>query len=853
MLDGLKENRNDERLHYGLVELLLDLKKFQDADTVLKSMPDRLKQGVAWLELAGSCKIGLKALDEAEGYADQMLALDATSAKASNLKGLVAFERGNHSEAERFFEKAIESDAGFGGAYANLGGLKWSLKDYESAFELIERAFILSPADESIALNFHSAAVAFSRLERASMLFREAASRHPLNKRLKYMLADLLLQQEQFHEAMDVIEEALLTFDMDNDSLALAGALREKIGPHEKDPRIQGAKGSSETQSEERFRPSRNDRKEDLDPGILESSNPTLSVCMIVKDEEKNIGRCLHKIKPLADEIVVVDTGSTDRTKEIAKVFGAKVYDFAWTDSFSDARNFALSKSTSAWNLVLDADEAIAPSDFKKLKKMISKGPRGQGFKDSKEKGSRIQGAKDSSEKDSFKHSDPGILESLDPASFVPRTLDPLNPASIAFSFVTRNYIMPMNTPGWVANDGTYLSEEAGTGWFSSSKVRLFPNDTRIRFDAPVHEFVERSLAAAGIAVRECPVPVHHYGKLDAEKLTPKAHQYYELGKAKLLERGEEDALSLFEIAVQASELHEFEDALVWWKKIVALRPDFSRAYYGLGNAYFRLGRFEEAASAIRMAIETARKDTEWRDAVILFSHTAVFIGKAGESMPYIDQLLKKHPDDPLASMLLASAHFFTGSEEKGLELLHRLRKRNYDASEFLAQFAEHLADNGKPSPALVLLNAAVKTNMVRSDVPALIAECERKLKEKDSRGQGSKGSSEINKAQDSASKPSPDSSFILHPSSLPVAPRTLEPLNPVSSAPGTLSLCMIVKNEENNIRRALKSAKPVVDEMIVVDTGSTDKTKEIAQEMGAKVYDFAWTNSFADARNFAL
>ena len=68
-----------------------------------------------------------------------------------------------------------------------------------------------------------------------------------------------------------------------------------------------------------------------------------------------------------------------------------------------------------------------------------------------------------------------------------------------------------------------------------------------------------------------------------------------------------------------------------------------------------------------------------------------------------------------------------------------------------------------------------------------------------------------------------------------------------------TISLCMIVKNEESCLEKCLKSLEGIVDEMIVVDTGSTDRTKDIAKECGAKVLDFAWTGDFSDARNFAF
>lgn len=85
----------------------------------------------------------------------------------------------------------------------------------------------------------------------------------------------------------------------------------------------------------------------------------TLSLVMIVRDEENVLRRCLESIKDLVDEIIVVDTGSVDATKAIANEYGAKIFDYKWNYSFSEARNFALEKATSDWNLVLDADEYL--------------------------------------------------------------------------------------------------------------------------------------------------------------------------------------------------------------------------------------------------------------------------------------------------------------------------------------------------------------------------------------------------------------------------------------------------------------------------------------------------------------
>ena len=84
----------------------------------------------------------------------------------------------------------------------------------------------------------------------------------------------------------------------------------------------------------------------------------TISVCMIVKNEEKNLAACLDCLQGIADEIVIVDTGSTDATKEIAAKYTDKLYDFAWVDDFSAARNFAFSKATMDYIYSADKNNA---------------------------------------------------------------------------------------------------------------------------------------------------------------------------------------------------------------------------------------------------------------------------------------------------------------------------------------------------------------------------------------------------------------------------------------------------------------------------------------------------------------
>ncbi len=95
-----------------------------------------------------------------------------------------------------------------------------------------------------------------------------------------------------------------------------------------------------------------------------------ISLSMIVKNEEKNLGDCLESVKGIVDEIVMVDTGSTDNTKEIAKQYGAKVFDFAWINDFSAARNYSLSKCSGNLILYLDADEKLSEKSISSLKKL---------------------------------------------------------------------------------------------------------------------------------------------------------------------------------------------------------------------------------------------------------------------------------------------------------------------------------------------------------------------------------------------------------------------------------------------------------------------------------------------------
>ena len=105
-----------------------------------------------------------------------------------------------------------------------------------------------------------------------------------------------------------------------------------------------------------------------------------ISVCIIAKNEEKNIEKCLAPLMPYNFEIIVVDTGSTDRTKEIAHKYTALVYDFEWVDDFSAARNFSLKKASHNYVLIIDCDEFLTEIDLEGIYQAIEEHPRAVGM-----------------------------------------------------------------------------------------------------------------------------------------------------------------------------------------------------------------------------------------------------------------------------------------------------------------------------------------------------------------------------------------------------------------------------------------------------------------------------------------
>ncbi len=629
-----------KRLYFRFARMLIDDGQSGDALELLSNMPggDQPAADPVEIELRGYCKDGLGEAVEAERLARMALDLRG-SAGALNLMGVIHFKKGQADSAASLFEEAIRQDSGFAEAHANLGALRWAEGKRREAFALFERAFTLSPCAEDIITNYYNALMELSQedkglLERAAGTVRDAIALYPAKRRLRHVLADFHLRLGENADALNALEEAFLSFGVDDAALAVALRIRELAGPHE------GAAAEKRR----------------------------LSICMIVKNEEKNIVRALLNMRPLADEMIVVDTGSSDRTKDIARALGAKVFDFERTGefNFSEARNFSISRASGGWILAMDADEVISPADRGRIRALV-------------------EGAR----KDT------------------------------AYSFTTRNYILSPAVWGWRANDGVYPEQEAGTGWLPSIKVRLFANDGRIRFRNQVHETVEGSLEEAGIKIAPCGVPIHHYGKLSADKVQEKGRDYFELGRAKLSEKGGDDFKSAQELAVQAGELGRFEDALENWKKAASIRPGSLQARLGIADSLCQLARYDEAREAIEKAFKSP---LDCLETSYLYARCQVFLGDAGGAIELLENE-KGGNTHPMVLSTLALAHLCAGNGKAGRELSRRAG-RHMDMPAVLALYTKKLVDCGRTGYALRVLEFLKEEKALKPDVQVMLAEC---------------------------------------------------------------------------------------------------------------------------------
>ncbi|MCL2101822.1 MAG: glycosyltransferase [Fibromonadales bacterium] len=276
-------------------------------------------------------------------------------------------------------EKRIEGLIEFGDSYSVLNETEKAIEYYKRASEFKCHS---NQLDLKInAMNkFGRHLSVLNKLDEAKDIFEKCIKQFPRNEEAYYGLATILISQNKKAESM-VLFRKLLTMKIDisiggsNYSVIKRNSLKNlSLWEFE-----QGNFKLSKNYAEQMLKEQSDDEEakwlfERANLTLLNKNDkrPLLSLCMIVKNEEENIGECLKSAQGLADEILVTDTGSTDKTVEIAQSYGAKIEHFAWTKDFSAARNYSISKAASRWIIWLDADDRIPMKTIEELRKKLS-------------------------------------------------------------------------------------------------------------------------------------------------------------------------------------------------------------------------------------------------------------------------------------------------------------------------------------------------------------------------------------------------------------------------------------------------------------------------------------------------
>ncbi|MBW2966570.1 tetratricopeptide repeat protein [Candidatus Woesearchaeota archaeon] len=279
----------------------------------------------------------------------------------------------------------------------------------------------------------------------------------------------------------------------------------------------------------------------------------SLSLCMIVKDEEDFLEQCLNSIKDYVDEIIIVDTGSTDRTIEIAKKFTDKVYQHKWPNDFSKARNISLGYATKEWILVLDADEIIDEEDFRKIRELIKQ-------------------------------------DSAD-----------------GFVLNQRNYTNNSILIGWIScfKENKYTKDFRG--YMPSKLVRLFRNKG-FKFKNKVHELIEDSIKEKEGKIANTDIQIHHYSEYRTKKIKKiKEKKYFRLGEEQIKENPNQ-ARAYYEKGIRLMVQNKYEKAINNFKEVIKLDSDYRNIYYNLASAYHSLNKLNEAENNLKRSVEKKPK-----------------------------------------------------------------------------------------------------------------------------------------------------------------------------------------------------------------------------------------------------
>ncbi len=324
----------------------------------------------------------------------------------------------------------------------------------------------------------------------------------------------------------------------------------------------------------------------------------TLSLCMIVKNEEQLLPGLLDDMLPHIDDCLIVDTGSTDRTVEIARARGATVLHHPSTGATADCRNVYLERARGSWVMVLDADESIAERDRPKLRELMADG-------------------------------------------------------ADAYFFTVHNYTRSLDLlDRWYPNLGDYPVEEERSGCPGHSRfevVRLIRKRPDIRYEAGTSQHTNPlpSLQAAGCTLRSTGIAIHHFQLLKGGEAFVASKQRQRLaGEMFQAERNANDFLAHLNVGRSLFTMGKDEQALSYLTRAIAIDPSSPRAW--LARAVVRCEMGHERR-ALHDLVRTLRLDPQSADAWVVLGMVLHRLGRFNRAEWALTTALRHHSTHPLA------------------------------------------------------------------------------------------------------------------------------------------------------------------------------------------------------------
>ncbi len=357
-----------DHLGYNLDANSMEKKQLRNLELLLQVVKEKPFDAYNLYQLSKTY-LALKDLDNAEKYISEALKYvdnnGTIKPQALNFGAITAYQMGNLEIAKlraleslslikvqafaNYILGEVENDYGnHQAAFEAYSNLNYALQNSDATTKIVGD-YHISP--EQLSFRIGRALVGLKRHNEAELFFSEGNKYAPNEVSNIVGLANVAFHNKEYLKTKDILLKAL------------------EINPKRSD--------LTNYLNQVEIALNQIKRNENINKDKLNS--PLLTLAMIVKNEEKMLNECLESVKGLVDEIVIVDTGSIDSTKDIAMKHNAKIYDFAWNNDFSEARNVALANSKGKWILYLDADERLNKIDNFKLKELLTSLPENVG------------------------------------------------------------------------------------------------------------------------------------------------------------------------------------------------------------------------------------------------------------------------------------------------------------------------------------------------------------------------------------------------------------------------------------------------------------------------------------------